>query len=252
VRLTRVVVDDGSTDNTGDVLDRVHRPGDVFLRGDGGLYWAGGMRRGLEELRRVGPFEHVLLLNDDSALQKDALKSLIRSTGGRLDRLVVGRFIDPTNGSPTYGGYRRRSGLRPLTFVPENYPPHGRIVAMNANGVLVGTDAFNRLGTLDAMFRHSLADFDYALRASAAGLDIILSDEIVGHCPRNGTAGSWRDMSATRRVRLRRMLSPKGLPPREWAAFCWRHGKLRGLPYIAAPWVSLLRSSTHPSGTRNG
>jgi GT2 family glycosyltransferase len=241
VSLARIIVDDGSTDGTYEFLDQVRRDGDVIVRGNGDLFWAGGMRKALAQLVNVEPFDHVLLLNDDAQLYEDALSTLLHTAAGRSDRLVVGRFVDPRSQEPTYGGYHRRSPWRPLTFVPQDASAPGSVDTMNANAVLVGRCAYDQLGSLDGRFTHSLADFDYGLRAVAAGLSVLLSEHPVGECPRNSPVGSWQDRTLSRRVRLSKMLSPKGLPPREWAAFCWRHGGVRGLPYLVSPWISVLR-----------
>jgi GT2 family glycosyltransferase len=241
VSLARVIVDDGSTDGTTELLEHLRRDGDVIVRGSGDLYWAGGMRKALAELANIEPFDHVLLLNDDAQLYDDALGTLLETASGRRDRLVVGRFVDPRSQEPTYGGYHRHSRWRPLTFVQQDDPARGPVDAMNANAVLVGRLAYDNLGSLDPRFTHALADFDYSLRAVAAGLSVLLSEQPVGECPRNSPAGTWQDRSLPRSVRLRKMLSPKGLPPREWAAFCWRHGGLRSLPYVISPWITVLR-----------
>ena len=128
-------------------------------------------------------------------------------------------------------------------------------MAMNANAVLVGKEAHLRLHGFSTTFTHSLADFDYALRATRSGLPVLSElDEVVGECPRNRVTVSWQDRSLSRSVRLRKMRSPKGLPPRQWAAFCWRHARLAGVPYILSPWVSVLRgggSAARLSNFRN-
>src|ERR1700712_1153908 len=121
VALRRVVVDDGSSDGTPEMLTRVRRPGDVVVRGPGDLFWAGGMRRAFAEVEE--PFDHLLLLNDDVVLRSDALVSLLDRADGRTDRLVVGQVVDPVSGLPTYGGWGGRAPPPPLGHPPSPPPP---------------------------------------------------------------------------------------------------------------------------------
>jgi GT2 family glycosyltransferase len=239
--LVRVIVDDGSTDGTAQLLERLRRPDDVIVRGPGDLFWAGGMRRGFEELDALEPFDHLLLLNDDVVLRPDALQTLLERTEGRRDRLVVGVLVDPVTGVTTYGGYRGRTRWRPLSYTLVTEPDDLPVEGMNANAVLVGHDAYRRLGGFSTTFRHGFADFDYALRANSMGIEVLLSLQPVGECARNPVAGTWRDPSLSRRARVRLMCSPKGMPPREWLVFCWRHGGVAGLRYFAWTWVTVLR-----------
>lgn len=240
VVLSRIVVDDGSTDGTWELLQQARRSSDVMVSGDGNLFWAGGMREAMRHLDNSPSFDHVLLLNDDAVLRADALTTLLAATRQDGRHLVVGTFLDPTSGQFTYGGYLRRSRLRPLTFDAVHNRPGALVDAMNANAVLVGAAAYRELGSFDPAYTHCLADFDYALRARRLGLPVVLSDAPVGECASNRVAGSWRDTTLGRRERVRRMCSPKGLPPKEWARFCWRHGGVAGLPYVLTPWAKLL------------
>ena len=72
--LAVVLVDDGSQDGTGDaVLERF--PAVRVIRGNGSLYWNGGMR--LAYLATIElPFDDYLWLNDDTMLDPQALSTL--------------------------------------------------------------------------------------------------------------------------------------------------------------------------------
>src|SRR5436305_929538 len=89
-----VVVNDGSDDNTRQVLEKELGPSDSILHGDGSLYWAGAMRLGMKhilaELDRTRP--PLLLLNNDTYLCTDGVANLLAC--GAPDAIVVGHVVD--------------------------------------------------------------------------------------------------------------------------------------------------------------
>jgi GT2 family glycosyltransferase len=115
--------------------------------------------------------------------------------------------------------------------------------AMNANAVLVPYAVFRELGPFDRRYTHSLADYDYALSARRAGVMVRVTRKVVGECSRNSSTGTWLDSGASLSTRWRRMLGPKGLPPREWAHFCLKNAGMRGMPYLVSPFARLLVGS---------
>ena len=76
VGLSAVLVDDGSRDGTGDAV-RQRFPQVEVLRGDGSLYWSGGMRMAWARAMAQG-FDDYLWLNDDTILDRHAIDALYR------------------------------------------------------------------------------------------------------------------------------------------------------------------------------
>ena len=71
------VVDDGSTDGTHVALAEEF-PEVSLLWGDGDLWWTGAMNRALERvLLRAGRSDHILVLNNDTALPPDHLDTVL-------------------------------------------------------------------------------------------------------------------------------------------------------------------------------
>src|SRR5215203_4845952 len=69
------LVDDGSTDGTAEAVQAAYPEVKVW-RGDGSLFWNGGMRLAFAEAMKVG-YDYYLWLNDDTLLDDHAISSLL-------------------------------------------------------------------------------------------------------------------------------------------------------------------------------
>ncbi|MFC8922587.1 glycosyltransferase family 2 protein [Cellulosimicrobium sp. NPDC057127] len=225
LRFTVHVVDDGSTDGTPERI-RAGFPDVHLVRGDGSLYWGGGMR--LAE-RSLDGHDHdfVLWANDDADLVPGAVRRLVEtasSAGGAT--IVCGAMADATTGATTYSGVRRvRRWHRFLRLARvEPGATAQRVESFNGNLVLFPRDVYRRLGGIDPGFTHHYGDFDTGLRATALGIPVVLAPGVAGYTSRNLVRGGFGDPSLPRRVRVERLLGPKGYPPREKLRYLRRHG----------------------------
>ncbi len=244
VALRWVVYDDGSTDDTSCVLDALLDQQDKVIRGHGTAYWAGGMREAMAAATTWDqPFGYLLMLNDDSMLYPSALSSLLSAVAVAPLTMAVGTFVEPGTGQRTYGGARRANCWKRLTFLPAEQEPLLRVDVMNANAVLMTAAVFRWVGPLRRPYTHGLADFDYALYARRRGVQVLLAADIVGECPLNTTTREWLNSRRPLGERWALLLSPKGLPPVEWAIYCLRHGSLLGPLYALSPLVRLLAAT---------
>lgn len=216
------LTDDGSTDGTAAAVLSIWTDATI-LRGDGSLYWAASMALAERAAMRCDP-DFLLWLNDDTDLNFDAIRSLMRTSSHYPEAIVVGAVADPDTGNPTYGG-RVRVDAHPQRFrlLPrsDDVQPAD---TFNGNVVLIPRSARHRVGPLDGLFAHSYADDDYGLRATRASVQILQAPGIVGQCPRNPPApplpgGPWR--------RWRTLQEPKGLPWRSQVRYLRRHGDWR-------------------------
>ncbi|MBS0446511.1 MAG: glycosyltransferase family 2 protein [Proteobacteria bacterium] len=243
-----VVVDDGSTDGTAAALTAAFPTGVEVLRGDGSLFWNGGMRRAMESAMAADP-DFILWLNDDTTISPDALTVLLgthderSAAGDGPATIVVAAIADPDTGRLTYSGMRsQRVSWRPLALdlvVPQEGPPQ-RCDTMNGNCVLISRAAYRRLGNLSDRFVHGLGDLDYGLRASAQRVPVWLAPGVLGHCRRNAARGSFLDQTLPLGKRWQIITGPKGLPPRAWALYAQRYGGTLWPVHWAWPYVKVL------------
>jgi GT2 family glycosyltransferase len=238
------LVDDGSRDGTSQaVAERF--PQVSVLRGDGSLFWNGGMRKAFAHALTRG-FDAYIWFNDDTILDEDALHRLTVCATRAMEcfgpAIVVGSVRDPNTGERSYGGIIKQASRLRLDFLPK-FPDSVDLLrcdTMNGNFTLISGVVAERLGNLDEAFRHQLGDFDYGLRATKAGIPVILAPGYYGNCADNPRSGTWRDGSKSLSKRWQHLLSPKGAPFREWLLYTRRHFGWRWPLYAVSPYVKTI------------
>ncbi len=249
------LVDDGSTDGTGQAVQQTYPDVKIFS-GDGNLFWNGGMRIAFSEAIKDDP-DYYLWLNDDTILYPDALNSLLTTSRhlfeqGETKAIVAGSTCDPDTGDFTYGGIVKITPLLPFKFrflKPKKSPQS--CDSMNGNCVLIPRSVVQLVGNLDPAFIHYLSDWEYGLRARQKGCTVWVAPGYQGICAPNPQ--STRIEATNMSEGLQKMNQPKGLafkdttlqPWQEWKVFAQRHGGLFWpiywlLPYRRLVWLSVL------------
>jgi GT2 family glycosyltransferase len=234
--LSVVLVDDGSSDGTGDAASSISDQVEV-LRGDGSLFWARAMAIAERRAMEHRP-DYLLWLNDDVVLNRDALVTLMTTRGGLAERIVAGSVVDPVSGLGTHGGVERVDWhpLRHTHVVPTEGEPRN-VTTISGNVVLVPRDVYLKVGGIDGGFAHALADWDYGLRARALGIEIVVTGRPVGTCP-PASHEPWQDPSLPLREKVRLRFGRKGgRSPRSVARYLRRHGGPAWAIYWAAPFA---------------
>jgi GT2 family glycosyltransferase len=217
------VLDDASTDGTAAAI--VERHPDVrLLRGDGQQYWNGGMRRAFREAM-AGDYDYYLWMNDDTMLDDGVVALLLKTERELRERghgpvIVAGTTRHPETGELTYGGQIRPSRWRRLawTLVEPGAEPRPS-ETMNGNTVLVPRAVVQLVGNIDPSYVQQMGDFDYGLRARAAGCEVWVAPGTIGTCASHPERRT--DLQPLRRE-LARLWSIKELAPKPWLVFTRR------------------------------
>lgn len=236
-----VVIDDGSSDGT---AERVRRdfPQTDLLQGDGSLWWAGAMEKGMRwAMAESAPA--IFWLNDDCYPRSNTLAALMAYAMAH-DCIAVGQAVTPSGFR--YGGFRKTSmWFERVVCEGSGAEPCD---TFNGNCVCLPRAVVESIGYPDSRtLPHALADTDYGLRAKAAGIHAFVLGEALCDNEENPTSRSWLRDDVPLRDIWRYMTTPKGLHyGPAFLRFCLRHWGtwglvVAGVPYARTLGIALLR-----------
>lgn len=196
VHIEIFLTDDGCTDGTAEAA-RVVFPNEQILhilRGDGNLYWAGGMRFCWKEaMKRHSEWDYYLLLNDDVQLYSNLFEELFNALNYSRKKYnqegvisgITCSFDDPKK--MTYGGdvFVNRFLGTSCRLEPIGEPQ--LCDKTNANILLVPSTVVDKIGIFYKGYRHSHADTDYSMLARRKGIPVVLTAHFCGSCDQDNT-----------------------------------------------------------------
>lgn len=218
LRFDVYLVDDGSSDGTNNAVRRGY-PEIKIMRGDGSLFWCGGMRLAWAEAAK-GDYDAYIWLNDDTILYPNALDELFK-TSKEIKGIVIGSCCDPVTGAWTHGGRSAVSGKK--SFKGQPVKPNGKVQPcqlMNGNLVFIPRTVFERIGALDCKYTHAIGDYDYGLKALNAGVSVVVAPGYLATCTLDDKLPKWCDPDVSLRLRLSSFNDPKGANFNELMTFC--------------------------------
>lgn len=232
------LVDDGSIDGTSLAVKEKFAQVNV-IKGSGELFWNQGMRLAWQTAVKNDDFDFYIWLNDDTILNKKAIKHLLDCynevlLNKKTPVLVTGACLESEENKVfSYGGRIEK----------ENVKPNGDIQYckyVNGNIVLVSREIYSVIGILSNDYTHGMGDYDYGLRAQENGLLCCTTKEYVAVCPTNKGVPDWCNPSLNLNKRLKSFYSPLGLNIKEYIVFRRKFWGLRWIFFASKAYFKMF------------
>lgn len=191
-----VVVDDGSTDNTSEWIKQNY-PETHVLKGDGSLWWSGGMNMGMQYAFDNLAVDYILCWNNDVIASEDYFIELYRIMNNNVNwDLVCAKVLrlGSENKIFAFGCYFSKfTGLIEINGHGDNsnddrYTRKIEVDWAGGMGTLISGHIYKKVGLFDHVnFPQYKGDCDYCLRAKKAGFKIVAYPELQ----------IWNDMENT-------------------------------------------------------
>lgn len=234
------ITDDASSDGTAEAVKKEFPAVNIY-NGSGSLFWAGGMRNSWNKALETDQ-DFYLLLNDDTILDNLAIYRLLSyytAWENNLPAICIGSTRDVTTGRISYGGQRLFNKNKVQNFNIYSNSEYLECDMANANIMLVPREIVNHIGILSIEFTHSIADFDYSLRAKKAGYKVVLVPGVLGYCV-DDHGKNWKSGTASLKERIKYLKSPKGLAYNEYLKFIKLHFPLHLPVAFLKLWMKTL------------
>lgn len=227
------LTDDGSSDGTGEAVKGLF-PQVKVLKGDGNLFWAGGMRLAWKTAMSEKSYDAYLLINDDVVLYPDFFVHLLETEAYSLAQtgkkgIYSGATMDDS-GMVSYGASVIKKNHFIMTaqkLEPASQPQ--RCEFTNANVLWISGDVVDKIGIFSEKYTHGIADYDYSLQAVKKQIPVWLAPNVCGVC--NYDHGKkWKSNNIPLKQRIAWVKSPKGLAYNEYMYYIRKHFPMY-LPY---------------------
>jgi GT2 family glycosyltransferase len=171
-----VVVDDGSTDGTGEMLAKEF-PAVMVLNGDGNLFWTAAINMGIRHALDAGA-SYVITLNNDTVASEDFLEKMMH-WAVKVPNSLFGAFdIDIRTKKPYYGGEIINWALCSSRYLLDELTEDQRVGIHKVSlfpgrGLLIPRNVFEKIGLFaEKELPHYLADYDFTQLARKKGFSI--------------------------------------------------------------------------------
>ncbi len=184
-----IVVDDGSTDGTDELIYREF-PDVVLLKGDGNLWWTEATNWGVryaQEHQDKGQENFVLTLNDDTRVEPNYLQTMLDAHDLYKPCLIGSPSVDNDNPEKLeYAGAAFELYTAGGRHLAEDYHYNYRELvnrtkyvesqSLPGRGTLIPMAVFEKVGLYDSKnYIHYMSDIEFSVRARKAGYRLIVN-----------------------------------------------------------------------------
>ena len=209
------LTDDGSNDGTYEAVQQKF-PEVKLLKGDGSLYWAGGMRNSWNEALKSN-YDAFLLLNDDTNISENLFQQIQYTDTYSKENyaqkgLYIGATWDPIKNEMSYSGSKITNWFlgKSIKVTPNANTPESCDMG-NANIMWVSANVVAKIGVLPEGYVHGMADYGYSLKAKKNNFPVLVMPGYNGECHNDHTDAYLKFISLSFKERLKMLKHPIGL-----------------------------------------
>ncbi len=235
-----VVIDDGSTDGTPDMVGSL-APQATLIQGDGNLWWAGSLQKGLDWLEKndVPKEDIVLILNDDTTFDEHFVEQAVRSLAAVPGSMLLAQQHSPDTGKSVEIGVR----VDWAHFRFESVRAVEDVNCMSTRGLFIRLgDALRCGGFHPVLLPHYLSDYEFTIRALRKGITAVTNPAVKLVVNEGATGQRLSDKSGLGPY-LRSVFTKRSVPnPLYWTSFLLLACPLRFIPRnLSVVWKGFFR-----------
>ena len=171
-----ILVDDGSTDNTEEMVRRQIKSITV-LNGNGNWWWAGSLQQGINWLKTssVNSSDIVLMINDDVTFDKFFLEKAVSILKNKEESILQAISFGKGTGRLVDAGVK--ADLKNLKFKQTLIPEE--INCLTTRSLFMKFSDLKKIGNFySQLLPHYLSDYEFTIRAYRKGLNLLVHPEL--------------------------------------------------------------------------